>query len=189
MRRLAVMVVACWCLSAVQARAQTKSSSLATLFEDIYGPNGLVLSSDDVQLDGTNHADRLTGSRHRRQRLDAPGSQDPAAERDSDGQVRHLLRRRCSGVHGRKAAPRLLVRSRRHHSKTPDPCRRDARGRQPAEGQRLHARSRIHRERPDRCGAGSGHRHARRPVRPRPEAAGLRNHRGRRQADDRQHGQ
>jgi len=50
------MVVACWCLSAVQARAQTKSSSLATLFEDIYGPNGLVLSSDDVQLDGTNHA-------------------------------------------------------------------------------------------------------------------------------------
>jgi hypothetical protein len=29
---------------------------LATLFEDIYGPNGLVLSSDDVQLDGTNHA-------------------------------------------------------------------------------------------------------------------------------------
>jgi len=56
MRRLAVMVVACWCLSAVHARAQTKSSSLATLFEDIYGPNGLVLSSDDVQLDGTNHA-------------------------------------------------------------------------------------------------------------------------------------
>jgi hypothetical protein len=50
------MVVACWCLSAVHARAQTKSSSLATLFEDIYGPNGLVLSSDDVQLDGTNHA-------------------------------------------------------------------------------------------------------------------------------------
>lgn len=56
MRRLAVMVAACWCLSAVQASAQTKASSLATLFEEVYGPNGLVLSSDDVQLDGTNHA-------------------------------------------------------------------------------------------------------------------------------------
>ena len=29
---------------------------LSTLFEDIYGPRGLVLNSDDVQLDGTNHA-------------------------------------------------------------------------------------------------------------------------------------
>jgi hypothetical protein len=56
MRIVAVMVAACWCLSAVQADAQTKASSLATLFEDVYGPNGLVLSSDDVQLDGTNHA-------------------------------------------------------------------------------------------------------------------------------------
>jgi hypothetical protein len=56
MRRLAVIVVACWCLSAVHANAQTKASSLATLFEDIYGPNGLVLSSDDVTLDGSTHA-------------------------------------------------------------------------------------------------------------------------------------
>jgi hypothetical protein len=29
---------------------------LSTLFEDIYGARGLVLNSDDVQLDGTNHA-------------------------------------------------------------------------------------------------------------------------------------
>ncbi len=43
MRRLAVMVAACWCLSALDAAAQTKAASLATLFEDIYGPNGLVL--------------------------------------------------------------------------------------------------------------------------------------------------
>jgi hypothetical protein len=56
MRRLAVMVTACWCLSIVEAGAQTRPSSLATLFEDIYGPNGLVLSSDDVTLDGTTHA-------------------------------------------------------------------------------------------------------------------------------------
>jgi hypothetical protein len=56
MRRLAVIAAACWCLSAVHANAQTKSASLATLFEDIYGPNGLVLSSDDVTLDGSTHA-------------------------------------------------------------------------------------------------------------------------------------
>jgi len=56
MRRLAVAFAACWCLSAGQAAAQARPASLATLFEDIYGPNGLVLSSDDVQLDGTNHA-------------------------------------------------------------------------------------------------------------------------------------
>ena len=57
MRRVAVMVAACWCLSTLEASAQTRASSLATLFEDIYGPNGLVLSSDDVALDGTTHDD------------------------------------------------------------------------------------------------------------------------------------
>jgi hypothetical protein len=56
MRRLAAAVGACCFLSAAQATAQTQPASLATLFADIYGPNGLVLSSDDVQLDGTNHA-------------------------------------------------------------------------------------------------------------------------------------
>ena len=56
MRRFAVIVAAAWCLSALPAAAQTKATSLATLFEDIYGPNGLVLSSDDVTLDGTTHA-------------------------------------------------------------------------------------------------------------------------------------
>lgn len=56
MRRLAVIAASCWCLSAVHATAQTKPSSLSTLFEDVYGPNGLVLSSDDVTLDGSTHA-------------------------------------------------------------------------------------------------------------------------------------
>ena len=57
MRRLAVAFLACGVLCcAADAGAQTQPASLATLFEDIYGPNGLVLSSDDVQLDGTNHA-------------------------------------------------------------------------------------------------------------------------------------
>ena len=44
------------CLAAAPAHAQDRPSTLATLFEDIYGPRGLVLNSDDVQLDGTNHA-------------------------------------------------------------------------------------------------------------------------------------
>ena len=56
MRRLAAAVSACCLLSTAQAAAQTQPASLATLFADIYGPNGLVLSSEDVQLDGTNHA-------------------------------------------------------------------------------------------------------------------------------------
>jgi hypothetical protein len=46
----------CCLLSVVSAAAQTHPESLATLFEDVYGPNGLVLNSDDVQLDGTTHA-------------------------------------------------------------------------------------------------------------------------------------
>src|SRR5688500_13600671 len=63
MRRLAVAFWTCGFLcGAVQAGAQTQPASLATLFEDIYGPNGLVLSSDDVQLDGSNHAAHFTSA-------------------------------------------------------------------------------------------------------------------------------
>jgi hypothetical protein len=43
-------------LSAVPATAQDRPTTLSTLFEDIFGARGLVLNSDDVQLDGTNHA-------------------------------------------------------------------------------------------------------------------------------------
>ena len=43
-------------LTAAPAAAQTQPATLATLFEDVFGPRGLVVSSDDVQLDGTNHA-------------------------------------------------------------------------------------------------------------------------------------
>ena len=56
MRTIAVGICACWLIAAGEAAAQTRPSSLATLFEDVFGPNGLVVSSDDVQLDGTNHA-------------------------------------------------------------------------------------------------------------------------------------
>jgi hypothetical protein len=38
------------------ARAQDRPATLSTLFADIYGPRGLVLNSEDVQLDGTSHA-------------------------------------------------------------------------------------------------------------------------------------
>jgi hypothetical protein len=38
------------------ASAQNQPATLATLFDDIFGPSGLRLSSDDVQLDGSNHA-------------------------------------------------------------------------------------------------------------------------------------
>jgi hypothetical protein len=51
--RLASIIVL---FSAVSAVAQDRPSTLSTLFEDIFGPRGLVLNSDDVQLDGTNHA-------------------------------------------------------------------------------------------------------------------------------------
>ena len=43
-------------LAPASLAAQDRPSTLSTLFEDIYGPRGLVLNSEDVQLDGTNHA-------------------------------------------------------------------------------------------------------------------------------------
>src|SRR5262245_30686409 len=55
-RRSVVFAVLVCLLSAASAAAQDRPSTLSTLFEDIFGPNGLVLNSDDVQLDGTNHA-------------------------------------------------------------------------------------------------------------------------------------
>ena len=54
--RRSLAVLALWLLSASIAGAQDRPATLSTLFEDIYGPRGLVLNSDDVQLDGTNHA-------------------------------------------------------------------------------------------------------------------------------------
>jgi hypothetical protein len=43
-------------LGAGTAAAQDRPATLATLFEDIFGPRGLVVASEDVQLDGSNHA-------------------------------------------------------------------------------------------------------------------------------------
>jgi len=55
MHRIVATACVCYLLSTVPASAQ-HPASLATLFQDVYGPNGLVLNSEDVQLDGTNHA-------------------------------------------------------------------------------------------------------------------------------------
>ena len=49
-------------VSAAGAGAQTRPATLSTLFDDVFGPNGLVVSSDDVQLDGTNHAAHFNSS-------------------------------------------------------------------------------------------------------------------------------
>jgi hypothetical protein len=45
-----------WICAAGTSAAQTRPSTLATLFEDIYGPDGLIVNSDDVLLDGRTHS-------------------------------------------------------------------------------------------------------------------------------------
>ena len=54
--RTAAAAALCGLLSAGAATAQDRPATMATLFEDIFGPRGLVVASNDVQLDGTNHA-------------------------------------------------------------------------------------------------------------------------------------
>jgi hypothetical protein len=54
--RTAAGVVLIWILTAGTAAAQDRPVSLATLFEDIFGPRGLVVASQDVTLDGSTHA-------------------------------------------------------------------------------------------------------------------------------------
>ena len=53
---LSVTVAALAAPPASLAQSQERPPTLSTLFEDIFGPRGLVLNSDDVQLDGSNHA-------------------------------------------------------------------------------------------------------------------------------------
>jgi len=56
MRKVLVALVLCSAAMVTSASAQERPSSLATLFEDIFGPHGLVVASQDVQVDGSNHA-------------------------------------------------------------------------------------------------------------------------------------
>src|SRR5262249_17394332 len=54
LRRLVLTL--CCLASAAPAAAQFRPTSLATLFQAVYGPTGLTLNSDDGQLAGTNPA-------------------------------------------------------------------------------------------------------------------------------------
>src|SRR5215211_2666685 len=56
MNRHVFLIAAALLFAPAPASAQDRPATLSTLFEDIFGPHGLVLNSDDVQLDGTNHA-------------------------------------------------------------------------------------------------------------------------------------
>jgi hypothetical protein len=56
MRRTLAVITFCVAAGSANASAQNQPSTLATLFSEIYGPSGLTVSSQDVQLDGTTHA-------------------------------------------------------------------------------------------------------------------------------------
>lgn len=56
MRRTVAVLCAVWALIPGLAAAQTRPATLATLFEEVFGPNGLVVSSDEVLLEGSTHA-------------------------------------------------------------------------------------------------------------------------------------
>ena len=56
MRITAALFCACWLLISGNVAAQTRPASLSTLFGNVYGPNGLVVNSDEQLLDGTTHA-------------------------------------------------------------------------------------------------------------------------------------
>ena len=62
MKRTTLITMAVILLAAGSAFAQNRPATLSTLFDDVFGPNGLVVSSDDVQLDGTNHAAHFNSS-------------------------------------------------------------------------------------------------------------------------------
>ena len=55
LKRVVTFVFGCLAVAA-SAGAQDRPATLATLFEDIFGPSGLIVSSEEVLLDGTNHA-------------------------------------------------------------------------------------------------------------------------------------
>lgn len=62
MHKLTFTIALAFSLVSAAASAQTHPSNLSTLFEDIFGPNGLVVSSDDVLLDGSTHAAHFNSS-------------------------------------------------------------------------------------------------------------------------------
>jgi hypothetical protein len=55
-KRVAFLVVCMAAGPVAAASAQDRPATLATLFEDIFGPRGLVVASQELNVDGTNHA-------------------------------------------------------------------------------------------------------------------------------------
>ncbi|HSC26911.1 MAG TPA: hypothetical protein VLD67_06530, partial [Vicinamibacterales bacterium] len=62
--RIAMLAVGLVVLVSTPAAAQGRPAALATLFSDIFGPNGLVVASEDVTLDGTTHAAHFNSAFH-----------------------------------------------------------------------------------------------------------------------------
>ena len=62
MPKTTLILAACLLMPLADAAAQTRPSTLSTIFDDVFGPDGLVLSSDDVQLDGSSHAAHFNSS-------------------------------------------------------------------------------------------------------------------------------
>lgn len=64
MRKTVAVLCTLWALipGLAAAQTQTRPATLATLFEEVFGPNGLVVSSDEVLLDGSTHAAHFNSS-------------------------------------------------------------------------------------------------------------------------------
>ncbi len=61
MRRTALLLIALVGLSA-PAAAQTRTTTLATVFRNLFGPNGLTVNSDSVLPDGSTHSAHFNGA-------------------------------------------------------------------------------------------------------------------------------
>ena len=129
MRTRLAIILMCGLAAAAPAAAQTRPSTLSTLFEEIFGPSGLVVSSDEVLVDGTNHAAHFNSALQSDFRLVNIGVHLPV--QPGNGNVRALDEQLRADPHGtrrddrartarvRLQLPVLLVRS---------PRRRRARG-------------------------------------------------------------
>ena len=169
---------------------RVRLNALALVRRFAVAAGAVVVTAGVIEREASAHApDHLADARRGRQRLDAARGGHRATGGDGIGADGHLLRQRPAGVHGRAAAVRLRLGSRRRRARPSRPRRRHAGGRPPADRQRAHEGSRIYRTGPHRGRARAGHRHAARPVRARAEAAGFRDFRGRRGAADREPGE
>ena len=56
MPRILSFAIACQLLAAAPAFAQNRTTGLASLFQEIFGPTGLVVNSEQVLPDGSTHS-------------------------------------------------------------------------------------------------------------------------------------